>query len=412
MIQKKEVICENCDLVLSIPYTNNGKFIGICPRCHKNLYHYNASPYIFSLCYAITALIFVITTDLLPFISISLSGIYQSMQILDFIKVMIDDNYLFFTIFIFVLMQVIPILCLLIIISTDLCIIYKKPLRILENFQKIYNFCISWSMADVFLVGVLVSLIKLVSLVEVGYGLGFWCFILFVIFYILSLSFFDKEFVWEFIKPKEMYQPVKVLKGITISGQNLKYCKRCFLIQPKENKKCERCGMKSDLSLKNSRIICFAMLLTAFIMYIPANVYPIMITTYLGSTSPSTIIDGVIELWEMESYFVSIVIVVASIIIPLFKIFTLLYLCISTYYFSRTLKKRKLTILYRFVEFIGKWSMIDVFVVAIMSTIVKVDNLMTIDPGNAILPFTIVVILTMIAARIFNSKYLWIKDKD
>ena len=89
-----------------------------------------------------------------------------------------------------------------------------------------------------------------------------------------------------------------------------------------------------------------------------------------------------------------------------------MYLCISTYYFSRTLKKRKLTILYRFVEFIGKWSMIDVFVVAIMSTIVKVDNLMTIDPGNAILPFTIVVILTMIAARIFNSKYLWIKDKD
>ena len=147
--------------------------------------------------------------------------------------------------------------------------------------------------------------------------------------------------------------------------------------------------------------------MAALVLYIVSNMYPMMITSSLGVDEPSTIIEGVILLWDLGSYFVAGVIFVASIFIPLLKIGLLLYLCFSVNRFQRTRNKHRLSVVFRLVEFIGKWSMIDVFVVAIMASVVRMGNLMVIYPGNAVLVFAGVVVITILAAKSFDCRLFW-----
>jgi len=124
----------------------------------------------------------------------------------------------------------------------------------------------------------------------------------------------------------------------------------------------------------------------------------------VGGQGPNTIMQGVIEFWHMESYFVASVIFTASVIIPLIKLLSIMRLCIAA---NGNTSPRKLTKLYRFTEFVGRWSMIDIFVVAILISLVQLDALMTITPGPAALAFASVVILTMFAAMSFDPRLLW-----
>lgn len=144
------------------------------------------------------------------------------------------------------------------------------------------------------------------------------------------------------------------------------------------------------------------------LLYIPANVLPIMTTTLLGSTSDSTIIGGVVLFLNHGSYLIAIVIFTASVIIPMAKIAAIIWLCVCTTS-DTELNHYELTRLYRMTEFIGKWSMIDVFVVAILVALVQLSGLMTINPGLAITAFSGVVILTMIAANQFDVRLIWDK---
>ena len=135
----------------------------------------------------------------------------------------------------------------------------------------------------------------------------------------------------------------------------------------------------------------------------------VMFTTSFADTIGSTIADGVILLWHMGSYPVALVIFTASIILPVSKMLILLYLLWSRRNLPResargALEKLKL---YRFIEVIGRWSMIDVFVVAILSALVQFGNLMAITPGPAVFYFCSVVILTIIATRLFDPRVLW-----
>ena len=142
------------------------------------------------------------------------------------------------------------------------------------------------------------------------------------------------------------------------------------------------------------------------ILYVPANLYPIMDTVFLGDDSPSTIMGGVVLLWAMGSYPIAAVIFIASVVVPLVKILALLWLCymVQRGHGASPLGKLKL---YRMTEFVGRWSMIDVFVVAILAGLIRLDNLMTIYPGPAAIAFAGVVLITMVAAMSFDSRLIW-----
>lgn len=192
--------------------------------------------------------------------------------------------------------------------------------------------------------------------------------------------------------------------------QGLALCHDCYKLNPIKEQRCERCHAHLHLRNKNSVQVTLALLLTAILFYIPANIHPIMITSFLGSETPSTIIGGVVLFVEMGSCFVAFVIFTASVIIPIAKIIALIWLCYNVMR-KEKLKKEKLTRLYRITEFIGKWSMIDVFVVAILVSLVQVGNIMSINAGIAALSFAGVVIITMIAAHNFDSRLIWDKSE-
>ena len=192
----------------------------------------------------------------------------------------------------------------------------------------------------------------------------------------------------------------------TAASQGLASCHLCFKLVGVDAHSCPRCGSAIHLRKSNSLERTLALLLTALILYIPANLLPIMITDQLGQPTESTIIGGVVLLIDMGSVAIALVIFFASVMIPISKLAMMFYLCWSVRRGpSGTTHQR--TVLYRVTELIGKWSMIDVFVVAILVALINLNNLVVIRPGAAAIAFAGVVIVSMIATESFDPRLMW-----
>ncbi len=192
----------------------------------------------------------------------------------------------------------------------------------------------------------------------------------------------------------------------TAANSGLAACHMCYKLAPIAIHHCPRCGSTMHLRKHDSIQRTLALLVTACLLYIPANLYPIMYTDQLGSTEASTIMGGVILLIELGSVPVAVVIFVFSVIVPSGKLMTLFYL-VWTVERHSPLDARQRSIMYRVTEFIGKWSMVDVFVVSILVALVHLGGLLVIRPGIAAVSFAGVVIVTMIAAESFDSRLIW-----
>jgi len=192
----------------------------------------------------------------------------------------------------------------------------------------------------------------------------------------------------------------------TAAGQSLALCLDCGDLSPFTERRCPRCH--SHLALRKPRSIqrTLALLITAILLYIPANTLPIMTTQQFGAPQPSTIIGGIIELSRQGSHGIAAIIFVASILVPIAKILILLWLCFLASVGARYCRPNH-SKLYAFTELIGRWSMIDVCVVAVLVALVQMGQLMTVTPGPAGLPFAGVVISTMLAANAFDPRLLW-----
>lgn len=193
---------------------------------------------------------------------------------------------------------------------------------------------------------------------------------------------------------------------ITAADCGLANCHVCGKLSNLEVVHCTRCGSTVHLRKPQSIHRVLALLVTACILYIPANILPITSTTQLGVVTDSTIIGSTLHLWEAGSYPVAFVIFFASIVIPIAKIIALFWLCWSVIY-KQEYKRKERTRLFRITEFVGRWSMIDVFVVTILVALIQLGGVLTIQPGGAALAFAAVVIITMFAAFAFDSRLIW-----
>ncbi|HEY6130792.1 MAG TPA: paraquat-inducible protein A [Halioglobus sp.] len=192
----------------------------------------------------------------------------------------------------------------------------------------------------------------------------------------------------------------------TAADSGLAACHLCCKLAPATVHECPRCGSALHQRKNDSIQRTLALLVTACLLYIPANLYPIMYTDQLGSTEASTILGGVILLIELGSVPVAVVIFIFSVMVPSGKLMALFYL-VWTVERRSPLAPRQRSTLYRVTEFIGKWSMVDVFVVSILVALVHLGGLLVIRPGIAALSFAGVVIVTMIAAESFDSRLIW-----
>jgi len=194
--------------------------------------------------------------------------------------------------------------------------------------------------------------------------------------------------------------------GVSAASQGLSTCHLCCKLAPSNLHHCPRCGSRLHLRKADSLQRTMALLITACVLYIPANIYPIMHTDSLGTTTPSTIMGGVILLIKLGSVPVAVIIFVFSIVIPSAKLMSMFYLVWSVNH-VRNVTPRQRSVMYRITEFVGKWSMVDVFVVAILVALVHLGGLLVIRPGIAALAFAGVVMVTMVAAESFDSRLIW-----
>jgi paraquat-inducible protein A len=183
-------------------------------------------------------------------------------------------------------------------------------------------------------------------------------------------------------------------------------CHTCSKVSPVSLGHCPRCGTALHLRKPKSLQRTSALLLAASVLYIPANTMPIMIVSELGNTTASTIMGGVATFWQTGSYLIASIIFIASVVIPIVKIVALVWVCAAAAGKLRPSPK-VLAKVFWFTEVIGRWSMVDVFVVAIMVALVQIGAFMTITPGPAALAFAAVVVLTMCAAMSFDPRLLW-----
>ena len=368
MSKSHTMLCHECDYPITMPALTH-KQAAVCPRCGLQLtvYHHNASQRIIAL--AATSLIFLLASLPFEFLSFSASGQYQSIDILGSLWILVDKDYALLALVQAIAVLILPafvlvsLLYLLVPLSMGL-----RPAKAEWVIKTLFKL-LPWTMAEIFLIGVLVSLIKIVSMADIGLGLSFYAYLLFTICMTITLLYVDK------------YQ-LNMLLGDKVLEDH------------------------TPINPAHSIQTTWALLSTSVLLYIPANILPIMHTNVLGSDEPSTILGGVILLWKMGSYPIAIIIFIASVFVPVAKIIILFWLNYTVQVKQQHAKSERI-FWYRITEFVGRWSMIDVFVVAVLVSLIQLGNIMSILPGHAALAFCGVVICTMLAAMSFDSRLIW-----
>src|SRR5574340_203866 len=198
-------------------------------------------------------------------------------------------------------------------------------------------------------------------------------------------------------------------KPVTAGGLGLAACHGCGLLSrpgSHHHARCPRCGTPLHLRKPDSIARTWALIIAAAILYIPANLLPIMETSSLFGAQADTIMSGVVYLWTSGSWPLALVVFIASVLVPLAKLFSLVILVVSVQRRShwQPLQRAKL---YRLVELVGKWSMLDVYVVTMLAALVQLNALASIKPAAGALAFGAVVVLTMFAAMSFDPRLIW-----
>jgi paraquat-inducible protein A len=257
-----------------------------------------------------------------------------------------------------------------------------------------------WSMIEVFLLGVFVAYTKLVDLAAVHVGGAVYALAALMLVQVTIDAVLDKEAVWELIAARGQAAGRRGDGGGPATG-----CDTCGFVT-EDRPACPRCGATLRPRKRASIARTWALLAAAAILYIPANVLPVMTFTELGRGDPNTIISGVMELASSGMWPLAALVFFASITVPVLKLLGLSFLLITTHRKSlRGLRQR--TWIFRVVESFGRWSMIDVFMISILTALVRLGFIASVYPGPGVIAFCSVVILTMFAAMSFDPRLMW-----
>lgn len=194
-------------------------------------------------------------------------------------------------------------------------------------------------------------------------------------------------------------------------------CKTCGQVheyeplRPGTIARCSRCGGTIEKRTAGGLHLTAAFSLAALLLYIPANMFPILRIDLYGATQTNTIWQGCVRFYQDRDYVIAAIVFMASILIPLLKLLGLFYLCISVkLHFSRW--KRHRTWIYWFVDSIGRWAMLDVFVLAILVSLVRLQRLASIIPGEGAMAFALVVVFTLLASASFDPQLIWEREEE
>jgi paraquat-inducible protein A len=280
---------------------------------------------------------------------------------------------------------------------------------------RILNLAGPWGMTEVLILGLLVALVKLAHIASVVPGPALWTFGALMLLLAAASAAFDPRELWLRINHGEQggappSGDESALPAPTAAGCGLMVCHSCGLMSKPavhaHDACCPRCGARLHFRKPDSIARTWAFLIAAMVLYIPANVLPVMNTSSLFGSEKDTIMSGVVYLWTSGSWLIAVVVFIASIVVPMLKIIALVYLTASTQLHSKRQPEQR-TRIYRLVELVGRWSMLDIYVITMLVALVQFNSLATIQAGPAAIAFGSVVVLTMFAAMSFDPRLIW-----
>jgi paraquat-inducible protein A len=255
-----------------------------------------------------------------------------------------------------------------------------------------------WAMIEVYLLGVAVAYVKLADIATIEVGLAAYALAALMLVMATVDATLDAETIWQAFSP---------VPGGDDEGMLVR-CGCCSLVGGSDRGRpvCRRCGSSLHGRKPDSIQRSWALVTAAAILYVPANYFPVMTVVTFGSGEPDTIISGVRHLIASGMWPLALLVFFASITVPVLKLLSLVGLLIATQRRSRW-RMRERTLLYRIVETIGRWSMIDIFMLSILVALVRLGSIASIEPGAGALAFAAVVVITMIAATAFDPRLMW-----
>lgn len=267
-----------------------------------------------------------------------------------------------------------------------------------------------WSLIGVFMLGLLVSVVKLQDLATIVPGVAFYAFIGLLVVSAAAAASFDPATLWPRMGPAPDSAAANPAAE-SAAAMGYATCHTCDLLvrRPGSGARwaCPRCGSTvHGMRAANSISRTWAYLAAATLLLIPANLYPVMTVTRFGMGEPSTILSGVVHLIEDGAWPLGLLVFFASFIVPLSKIAALAFLLVTVQRGSAS-RLRDRTLLYRVTEVVGAWSMVDIFLVGILVSLVRMDGLATVYPGVGASFFAAAVVMTLMAAHSFDPRLVW-----
>ena len=291
----------------------------------------------------------------------------------------------------------------------------------LRGIFRIARYLKTWAMLEVLLLGVFVAYAKLGDLVHIEVGPAVYALGLYSIVIVWAETALDPDAVWEEIERRGQTHapmPAPVADAARLEFRHGAIgCESCGLVSaPSEHEgahdgRCPRCGAALHERKPNSLSRTWALVIAGAVLYIPANVYPVLTVMQGGAGQPSTILGGVEELLDSRMYPLALLVFFASILVPMFKLIGLVAMLGATMMVTTqagaALLLRQRTALYHVVAWIGRWSMVDIFMESLLGALVQFGRVVTIEPGMGALAFCAVVFITIFAAEAFDPRLMW-----
>ena len=413
------IACHECDLLLRDPLPSADgpqRAVAVCcPRCGAGLYRISRASVDRALALALAALAVFIIANVFPIATIDAQGHQNDSTLLGAVSLLWQQDMMLVAALVCVTTVLVPALELLVFCAVLLRLRLGQPLSDMGRLPHVLRTLLHirpWSMIEVFMLGVLVSLVKLAHLASLTAGVALWAYGVLMLLLAALSSAVDVRKLWAGlpVRPPATEAPVRQGTGVTAIAAGWLACHVCGLLSPKpvgaHHADCPRCAAPLHARTPGSLSGAWALLLAAAILFVPANLLPIMETGSMFGSQRDTILSGVAFLWQSGSWPLALLVFVASIVVPLFKLLALGLLLLSVQMgWSRHLSGR--TRLYRLLELIGRWSMLDIYVVTLLSALVQIQSLASITVGPGALAFGGVVVLTMLATLRFDPRLIW-----
>ncbi|ANB72380.1 paraquat-inducible protein A [Paraburkholderia phytofirmans OLGA172] len=412
------IACHECDLLQRETALPRDGVLRCC-RCQAELYRARPDSVDRALAFTLASAVLFVISNLYPIVGLAVNGDLVETTLLGAVRILYNDGMwplaglVFATTLLMPLLQMTTMTYLLVPLW-----LHRRPYGV-DIVFRLMHLARPWGMTEVLILGMLVALVKLAHIASVVPGVALWSFGALMLLLAAANSAFDPRALWQRMGEREAFvtdlHEAARSSAPTAMRCGLLSCHSCGLLVHSRgylhDAGCPRCGAHLHTRKPDSFARTWAFLIAAMVLYIPANVLPVMNTSSLFGSEKDTILSGVVYLWTSGAWPLAAVVFIASIAVPMLKIIALIYLVISTQLRSNTLLQQR-TRIYRLVELVGRWSMLDIYVITILVALVQFNALATIQAGPAAVAFGSVVVLTMFAAMSFDPRLIWDATED